>query len=334
MILALGGGLFMVIAWFAICFFLGIPSYLLISGRYLLWRAFIPRYSSRVVSHNRSYSSNMMSISILSIIFVQSDKIILSKLVPIGILGYYSFVYLLVSRTSLIADAVAQATLPHFTALIKEEKRPDLMIQYRKLHDLVSLATVPLNVGIAFVALPLLTFIFNKDVAHTLLAASIFLCLGSYMHNTLLVPYYFSLADGRPDISVRANIMALVVILPTTFILIYFFGVTGAGLSWVFYHIFLYIYSIPRICLECLNIRPRTWFLHIGRIFVMVSLTYGIMWAVFDFLAPGSLFAWMAAYVMGSVAFIICAYKIMDPQLRLTLQQFVRAVSLSGPGGI
>ena len=40
-------------------------------------------------------------------------------------------------------------------------------------------------------------------------------------------------------ISMKMNIWALFVTVPATVALIYFFGMVGASVSWVFYHVFV-----------------------------------------------------------------------------------------------
>ena len=83
------------------------------------------------------------------------------------------------------------------------------------------------------------------------------LSVGTYMNGTASIPYMLSLALGRPDIGLRTNLWAMVIVLPIPAVLIYKFGLVGAGLSWVVYHVFLYVYMIPKVCRECLQARFR-----------------------------------------------------------------------------
>src|SRR5207248_5915560 len=89
------------------------------------------------------------------------------------------------------------------------------------------------DLGISFAALPLFSYLFNPSAAHLLLLPTALLCLGWYMNGTLNVPYVFSLAAGKPEISSRSNFLALFIVLPITFVLVLTLGLTGAALSWV-----------------------------------------------------------------------------------------------------
>jgi O-antigen/teichoic acid export membrane protein len=324
-VLILGGGLLSVIYWIAVSFGIWILFYILAVRRFFPWRALVPGFSNVVVRRNLGYSSNMMSISLLAIIHMQSDKIIVSKLLPVSLFGFYGFAYSVVSKATLLTSSVAQAAFPSFSSLFKIGGRDSMMTQYRKLHDLLCFGTVPLFGVIPFAVLPVFGFVFNPDVARMLLLPITFLTLGFYMNGALNVPYVFSLAVGKPEISAKSNFLALFIVLPVTGILIYFFGLTGAGFSWVFYHLFAYSYAVPRICSECLGIPVREWYLHIFKILVLVILTYGVGWAFLKFIGSYSILSLVLAYTGATIVFLTCAYFMIDDELKNTIVKFLQA---------
>ena len=252
-------------------------------------------------------------------VHTQSDKIIVSKLLPVGLFGFYSFAYSAVSRTRLLTSAVAQAAFPFFSSLFGTNQRDSMMAQYRKLQDLLCVGTVPLFAVIPFAVLPVFGFVFSPDVARMLLLPISFLALGFYMHGTLNIPYVFSLAVGKPEISVRSNFYALFVILPIMAGLIYYFGLPGAGFSWVCYNLFTYVYAVPRICSECLEIPVWEWFSHVFRIFFLICLTYGVAWFIIGLIGAHSIPSLTVAYVVASIAFLTASYFIIGIELKEAL---------------
>lgn len=318
-ILIFEGSLFQVVYWLMICFILSILAYLLISSYFFSWQALIPGYSKLVIRRNLRFSSNMMSISILAMIHTQADKLIVSKLLPIGIFGYYGFASGVVSKTTLVTSSITQAAFPSFSTLFIADDRVGMMVQYRKLHDLLCFATVPLFAAIPFAALPLFGYLFNGQVAQMLLLPITFISIGYYMNGTLHVPYFFSLAVGKPEISVKSNFYALFIVLPIAGLLIYFFGLTGAGFSWVFYHLFAYSYAVPRICAECLEISVSEWYLHVLKIFILIILTYGMAWITLGIIDNHSIPALVTAYIGASIAFLSGGYFMVGKGLRETL---------------
>lgn len=326
LILVLGGSLFHVVYWFAACYVLRILTYIAVSSYFFPLKALIPGYSSGVIKRNFSFASRMMSISIISTIHINFDKVIISKLMPIGIVGYYGIVYGAISRGTLLTGAISRAAYPPFSALFGADDRNGLMTQYKKLQDLLCFSIVPIFAGIPFASLPLFTYMFNEETARLLLMPTTLLCLGFYMNGTLNIPYVFSLAVGKPGITARMNFYALFIVLPLTALLIYFFGLVGAGLSWVFYHIFAYSYWVPRICRECMDIPAKGWYGHVFKILVLASLTYGVAWTLLGIIGNHSILALTTAYIVGSIFFLTGSYFMIGEELSETLFRHVQAL--------
>jgi hypothetical protein len=137
------------------------------------------------------------------------------------------------------------------------------------------------------------------------------------MNGSLTALYIFSIAAGRPDIAARLNVYALVLVLPATAALIYYFGLSGAGFSWIFFHLFAYSYQVPRTCSECLKVPSRMWFAKILRIAGIVAITYGSAWVLL--MATGldrGLFWPLVAYAVATLGFGGIAYRMVGHELR------------------
>ena len=113
--------------------------------------------------------------------------------------------------------------------------------------------------------------------------------------------------------------------LPITFVLVLTLGLTGAALSWVVYHVWAYAYAIRRICRECLEMAPATWYAHIARIGALVLVTYGTAFALDRLLVPDSIAGIVVAYLLGSAAFAIGGYLLIGDELRESLARLRRA---------
>ncbi len=323
LILALYGSLLRVVYWLAACFVLSMGAYLCVCARFFSWEALIPGFRWWAVRRNLGFATRAASISFLAMVHIQADKAIVSKLLPLGVFGYYSFASNAISRSTLATTAVSQAALPSLSALYKEGDQLGLMAQYRKLQDLLCFGTVPLFAIIPFAALPLFTYSLNAGAARALLAPALFLCVGFYLNGTLNTPYVFSLAVGKPEIVARLNLYALFLVLPVTFTLVYFFGLNGAGFSWVFYHLVGYAYVVPRVCSECLKLPASAWFLHVLKVFGWVVLTYGIAWGVIASLGAFTIAPLALAYLVASAGFLLAAYFSIGPELRETFHRFL-----------
>jgi O-antigen/teichoic acid export membrane protein len=257
--------------------------------------------------------------TIIGTIIMQVDKLIISKLMPIGVLGYYSIAYGNVSRGLLVTSAITQAAYPSFSALFGAGERKSLMTQYRKLQDLICFVTMPMFAIIPFALLPLFSYMLNRQVAQMLLLPTSLLCLGFYLNSTLRIPHLFALALGRPEIAVKTNSCALFIVTPVTVPLIYFFGLTGAGLSWVLYNIFNYAYAIPRICSQCLKIPVKELYWHVLRFLILAILSYGVAWYALALTNSYSVLSLGTAYTIASIVYLISGYIIIGEELKGTL---------------
>jgi O-antigen/teichoic acid export membrane protein len=326
-ILLLGGRLLSVVHWFALCFFASIVGYAVACAHFFSWRALVPGCSSSVVKRNRQFASSMAATSFLSIVESQADKAVVSKMLPIRMFGYYGVAYAAVSKGTLITSAIAEAALPSLCELHRLGDRKGLLSQYKKLQDFLCFVTVPVFAAILFAAIPVFRFMLNDEAARLLLLPTTFLCLGFYLNGSLHAPHVFSLAVGRPDISARFNFYALFVVPPAAIILVYFFGLSGAGFSWVVYNLFSYSYSIPRICAECgLGISPFDWYMHVFRFLGPAALIYGLAWILCRTAGHGSIWASIAAYLLASSVFVCGSFLLIGSDLRTSFQGLIRGL--------
>jgi len=327
LLLLRGAGVYVVAAWISTSVILGIIAYVIGAARLVGWGAMRPAVSTDVVRRTIGFTSRMTAISILSLVHTQAAQVIVSKVLPIALFGFYGLATSTVNRATLVTNAVSQAAFPSLSSLFASGDRPALLLQYRKLQDLVCYGTLPLFAGICFAALPVYTYVFNAAVAHQLLLPTAFLALGSWMNATISIPYMLSLAMGRPDIALRTTSLAVIVVLPVTVVLIFQLGIVGAGLSWVVYHVFVYAYMIPRISRECLGITAGDWYAHTLRAAALGVVTYGI--ASFVLLIPSGHALWVLvlAYVLASLAFTAGALFLVGPDFRGTLRGLRAAIT-------
>ncbi len=316
LILIRGRGLVEIAYWFVLCYLLSIVAYLVIATRFLPGRAFLPGFSRNVIRQNFPFTSRVGAYTVLATIQMESDKVVMSKLVPIGLLGFYGVAQTMAARVSRITVAVTTAAFPTLSALFHARDQSGLMREYRRLQDLVCYGLVPVFAAVVFAARPLFTYLLSTQAAHILLLPTALLCLGWYMNATLNIPAILALAVGRADIGAWQNFYALFVVLPVTVGLIWKWKLVGAGLSFVFYHLFAYSYGARRIASECLGIAPRNWYLHVLKILALVSITYGAAWSILTLAGLNSIAFLAVAYILASAGYLYAAYLAVGQELR------------------
>lgn len=318
-ILFVHGSFQVVVFWIALSAVLTVATYIVVAARLFGPVALVPYYSAGVVRRNLGFGLHMVAISTLSIVFTQGTQLILSTLLAISQFGFYGFLNNLTGRAAFVSGAVAQAGQPSLNKLVSLGEFAAFQSQFRKLQDLVSFGSAPIFALIPFASLPLLSYLFSPSVAESLLLPATFLSLGFYMNAMLVVPFVASLAVGRPQIATQSNLVALVVVLPVTAALVVSFGLAGAAFSWVFYHIFAYLYQIPRYSRQCLRVPVMEWYERLLKVSITISVSYGLAWVILSVVHSSSLLALALAFVAATVVYFLGAYRQVGPELRTSV---------------
>ncbi len=324
LILLIHGNLFHVAYWIAGSTAVPVVVYGVVCMRYFSVRALlVPGFSLTVVKENIGYASGLMTITVCGWVLGQVDRVIISKLLPLVLLGIYTFARSAVTQGQLLTAAISGAIFPHFSALHGAGKTAEMKNAYNKIHDLICFGTIPVFAGVPFVAIPVFSRVFDMRSAHLLLLPATFLCIGTYMNGTLTAPYVVALAVGRPDIGARQNVAALFVVVPASAIAIYWFGLNGAGFSLVIYGLFAYCYGLPRTCRECIGMRARDWYWGVFRIMGAALIIYGAAWIVIAPLGNFSIPSLAGAYLLGTMVYCAVSLWIMGPELRGKIMVFL-----------
>jgi len=192
------------------------------------------RFSLKILAQTRKYSIGMAIIALLSTVLMQTDKIVVSKLLSLEMLGYYSLATALASLPLMLANPIASAVFPNFTRYYEKGDFDGLRIQYHKYCKLTSLLTIPASFVIAFFSKDFLfAWTQSNKVSEEAGLATSFLLMGQFIQAIMIVPFYFALSQGHTRLNVRAQMFSILLITPLLIILINMFGLNGGGLSWL-----------------------------------------------------------------------------------------------------
>jgi O-antigen/teichoic acid export membrane protein len=303
-ILVAGGDLMAVTLWMVASFTFTMLAYVAAASRFLPFRALLPGWSGQAARDQWRFSANVSGYMVMATVFMQSDKLVVSKLLPLSAFGYYSVVWTAVWKVASLATAVSAAAFPALVESHGAGQRERMNAQYRKLQDLVCHASIIPIAALAFGALPAFTYLFSAGIAASMVVPVLLLSLAYYMHITLSMPLAVAGATGRPELIMKLNVIALFTFLPALIGLVVLFGLTGAGLAWLGYYGLAYGYLVPRVCRRCLGVSTLVWYSQIGRIILKVSVSYGIGWSLCFILHRSGELAWTAAFILSTGVFV------------------------------
>jgi O-antigen/teichoic acid export membrane protein len=329
--IAAGGKIVAVSWWIAFSTAVGVAAYLAAAWRVVPAGALFPGLHRDVIQRNRGFASRMTALSVLALIQVHTDKLIVSRLLPLGVFGLYAFGSNAVNRGMLLTAGVTQAAFPSLSELHRRGDQGILLSQYRRLQDVVCYATLPVFAITPFAEPPVFRLLFGPAEADAMLLPSTLLAAGFYMNSTISMPYMLSLAVGKPDIPLSLNAWALVAVLPLTVILVRWWGIDGAALSWVVYHVFAYGFFIPRVCRDCADGIVWPWYWNVTRFIVPGLAIYGGAWFVAIRLADRSAMWLVVGYAVATMAYAAAGWKVLPADVRASLLRVLSRRSSPSP---
>jgi O-antigen/teichoic acid export membrane protein len=318
-IIMLDGSLIKVSYWIAGCSALLIIVFFRASTRFLPIKALVPHFFVDVIKKNFSFSVKMGWISVLTFIHTQADKIVISKFLPIGALGYYSILYGMLSKTVLLVRQVSKAAYPAFCDLFESGKHRQMLTSYKKLQDMVCYSSVPLFAFVIFYNQIIFSYLFDINVAKMLLMPVMFLCAAYFLQVAFLIPYRFMLATGEADIVVKLSSFNLLFSLPTAIISIYFLGLTGAGFAFFLSRLFNLFYGVPKLSRQCLKLSSVHWYLHIIKVFLLFMMSYSSIWLILHFSQVQSISGITIGYMVASILFLGGAWFLIGNEFKSSL---------------
>jgi len=191
------------------------------------------------------FSAGMSGIAFSSIFLMQLDKILLSKMLPLKMFGYYSLAVVFVSSLSILIGPIFNVIFPRLSALVEEKNE-------KKVHEFYMVGTQLLS-GIIFPVAFLAAF-FSEDILHFWVRDSVIviqvapiatlLFIGSAINGAMIFPYALQLAYGMTKLPQIIVLSLIGVYVPLTYFLVVTYGATGGALAWLILNA-LYLFYGP-----------------------------------------------------------------------------------------
>lgn len=326
-VLALGGTLFSVAVWYGISGIAGLAIFSAMASQLSGISPWHLSFRSAVIRRNFHFGSRLFANTMVGYLVGQVDKWIISKFLPASMLGYYGVAQGLVSKGGIVPSAISAAAFPAFSTGIGNKDRSGWMGQYLKLQDFTCYIYVPVTGAVAMLGIVVIRYVFNTEIADLIWEPLLLLAISQHVLGLLTVPFWLAVALKRPDISLRTNIWALLLVVPITVVLVYRYGLIGAAASSVLYAAWQLFYFIPRFCSECLGTSASLWYRQAGTFSAIGLVTYGLPWIISWTLGEGlTLIGLVSAYFVGTLVFLLIGWSQAGPDLQAAVRQSVRVL--------
>jgi O-antigen/teichoic acid export membrane protein len=233
---------------------------------YVLWNN-LPRAEEKTVFQLQllkaiwKFTAGMGSISVLSVILTQLDKVILSKLLSLEMFGYYSLASLVAMNVTRIFSPIFYNVYPRLTQLVSINDTDELIKLYHKSCQFIAVLVLPVTVVLALFSYEVI-FLWTQNpvtAEKTYLIVSVMVC-GTAMNGLMNLPYALQLAFGWTKLSVLKNIIAVALMVPLIIYLSMTYGALGAASAWLILNFGYILFEIPVMHNRLLKKEMGNWY--------------------------------------------------------------------------
>ena len=225
------------------------------------------------------FSLSIAFTSSVWVLVTQTDKLVLSKILPLADYGYFTVAVLVASGIMIVTGPVSSAIMPRMTRLQAEGKHEELIAVYRQATQLVTVLAAPVALVLIFFA-PQVLWAWTGDAVLVDKAASV-LSLYAIGYGFLAVsafPYYLQYAKGNLRLHLIGNALFVLFLIPSVIWAATHHGMSGAGWAWL-----------------------------------IANATYFFVWTplVHRKFAPGLQMNWLLSDILRQIIFPLCAAPLL-----------------------
>ncbi len=168
------------------------------------------------------------------VLVTQTDKLILSKLLPLADYGYFTLAVLAASGVMMISGPISGALMPRMARLQAEGNEAELINLYRNATQLVAVIAIPACLVLAFFAEQVL-WVWTGDARATTQAAPVLrlYALGNGFLALSAFPYYLQFSKGDLKLHVVGNAIFVLLLIPSLVWATWTYGAVGAAYAWL-----------------------------------------------------------------------------------------------------
>ena len=220
------------------------------------------RFQHRLLTKNWKFTAGVSGITVLATILTQADKVILAKMLSLEAFGYYVLAFNVASSLNLVTSPMFSALFPKFSQLFAEKKQVELSALYHNGCRFLSILTFSIALTLAFFSREILQIWIRDAVTvektHLLLSVVV---VGTALNALMILPYTIQMAFGWTRLILFQNTVALLLLVPSMFVMIGKYGAIGAAIVWVLLNISYVVFQIPLMHGRLLRGEMSRWYI-------------------------------------------------------------------------
>ncbi len=218
--------------WQAISVFAGLGAVTLVMRHYL------PRGRGRfrfdLLREVWRFAAGAFTASTSGMLLYQTDKIVLSRMLPLKQFGYYALAVSAASALQYLSSPIFTTFFPSFSRKVAMRSERELVAQYHRASQVLAVAIIPAGLMLVFFSRPLvIAWTGSPDLAANASPLISVLGLGMTFYAMTPLTYGLQLAHGWTKLQVFANLAMFAVLVPLLLAVVPVYGAKGAAASWM-----------------------------------------------------------------------------------------------------
>jgi O-antigen/teichoic acid export membrane protein len=210
-------------------------------GAVLLFGWLVWKVDRRAFSFKRRFSGSMRSLlhyagwatvsNIFSPVLNFAERILLAALVPLGMIGFYTAPYEIISRLPMIPASVGTTLFPSFSSVSRTSGDSVLARLFVRPTKLILFVVTPLTAVFIFFPREILSLWLGEVFADKSSEILILLAIGFFFNCLAHVPLAAMLGLGRPDVRAKVDIAEAFIFSSASYGMIVLAGIMGAAIA-------------------------------------------------------------------------------------------------------
>lgn len=187
------------------------------------------------------FSAGMSAVSVTGIILMQTDKLLLSKLLSLSDFGRYTLAAVVANSLYILLTPLFNSIYPRMSALVASNETEKLIKLYKNGTRLFLGALFPIAIVTAVFSENLLyLWTGNQELAASSSPVVSMFLIGTALNGVMHFPYALQLAYGETKLPIKINLALIAIAVPTIIVLGKTYGAVGGATSWAILN-FIYL---------------------------------------------------------------------------------------------
>jgi O-antigen/teichoic acid export membrane protein len=276
-----------------------------------------PRFSLPLLRGVWRFAAGLTAASVATVALTLSDKVILSRKLPLADFGYYNLAFVASSVLYYLIYPISNAIFPRLSQYVAQDDPAAVSRTYHTACQLMTVVTTPVAFVIALFAYHVMRIWTGNLVTaeHTAVLVTI-ATLGTLLNGFVNIPYALQLAYGWTRLALYVNGLSLVVQLPLLLYVTSRYGAVGAASIWLALNAVYFLFAVNVMYARLLTAERWRWYWQdVGRPLLAALAVVGVARWVTPAMSPMYLVPTLAAVTI--TAFIAAALAAPDARAAL-----------------